>query len=427
MDQTIQALFDRAAEGEHITLPAGEFEGPFHIPRRCTVTGQNTTLWAEQGPVLTVQAQGVVLRGLRADVTGNGGSGEGVAICSETGDTKAERVSVLGAVRGFGVEDSVALPKLIALGEFYADRTNECFLDVNFACETIVEPAVYDLRVEEDLIQPGKTRLKISTGIIRANTSIYGEITFIGAFIRRVFVCGCARTEPVGYQPGRIFSAPGAAEPPVQSVIPAPPQSNAPEAALYSAPAAPAAPFRSALPDLSSAQKLIQGQRVALGDHAEKMLEIRLYCTTHATLPEIDGFLFALQKNGRVRTDADLIFFNQTESADGTLRYLGGEHAALSVSLALLPNEIDRVAVAFAIYGDRIEETFGALHSVTLAIFADGAPIYQFDIEGLTTEKAMVGFECYRYQNSWKLSAVGSGYRGGMTALCESYGVEVDS
>ncbi|MFD1908210.1 TerD family protein [Paenibacillus rhizoplanae] len=40
-------------------------------------------------------------------------------------------------------------------------------------------------------------------------------------------------------------------------------------------------------------------------------------------------------------------------------------------------------------------------------------------------ETAIVAGEIYRYQNEWKFSAVGSGYAGGLAALCQSYGIQV--
>lgn len=426
MDQTIQALFDRATEGEHISLPAGEFEGPFHIAKRCTVTGINTTLWAEHGPVLTIDVPGVVLREMRVDVTGNNADGEAVAILSRTGDTTAERVSVLGMVRGFGAEDSVSLPKLIAFGEFPADRTNDFYLDAEFACETQVEPAVYDLRVDEETLPPGRTRLRISTGIIRAGTYLYGEIAFIGAFVRRVYISGSAKANPAGFRENAVYGAQPDMEPPVRSVIPAPQTANVPPQAVPPVSEQHTPPITSPKPDFGGAQQLMRGQRIALGENAARKMEIRLYCDQRPAEMEIDGFLFALQSNGKVKSDSDLIFFNQPQSSDGNLQYLGGTDAALSVSLGSLSEEIDRIAVAFAIYGDNRSETFGGLHHLTLAVSADGAAIYTFEVDGLIAEKAMVGFEFYRYQNSWKLSAIGSGYHGGMDALCRSYGVEVE-
>lgn len=423
MDQTIQALFDRAMEGEQIDLPAGEFEGPFHIAKRCTVTGVNTTLWCERGPVLTVDAPNVILRDLRVDVTGSCADDGAVAILSRTGDTAAERVSVLGMVRGFGKEDSVSLPHLISLGEFPADRTNDIYLDVDFACETKVVPAIYDLRIEEDVIPPEKTRLRISTGIIRAGTYLYGEVAFVGAFVRRVYISGGAKTNPVGYRENMVYGTQDSTAD--RSVIPAPhasaPTPVPPPVSAIPTPA-PAAPQM----NLIGAQELTRGQRISLGENAARTLEIHLLCDNKPQGMEIDGFLFALQKSGKVRTDSDLVFFNQTESADGGLRYIGGETSTLSVTPDKLPDEIDRVAVAFAIYGDDRSETFGTLRNIRLAVLAEQSAAYAFSVDGLIAEKAMVGFEFYRYQNSWKLSAIGSGYHGGMDTLCRSYGVEVE-
>ena len=122
---------------------------------------------------------------------------------------------------------------LIALGEFPADRTNDFYLDAEFACETQVEPAVYDLRVDEETLPPGRTRLRISTGIIRAGTYLYGEIAFVGAFVRRVYISGGAKSNPVGFRENAVYGAQPDVEPPVRSVIPAPPTANIPPVSAH--------------------------------------------------------------------------------------------------------------------------------------------------------------------------------------------------
>jgi hypothetical protein len=56
-----------------------------------------------------------------------------------------------------------------------------------------------------------------------------------------------------------------------------------------------------------------------------------------------------------------------------------------------------------------------------------GEEIYRFDYGAdLTEETAIVVGELYRHNGEWKFSAVGSGFYGGLAALCVNYGLEVD-
>ena len=55
-----------------------------------------------------------------------------------------------------------------------------------------------------------------------------------------------------------------------------------------------------------------------------------------------------------------------------------------------------------------------------------GTEVLKFDlVEEFSIETAIVVCEIYRYNGEWKFNAVGSGYQGGLEALCRSYGVNV--
>ena len=46
-------------------------------------------------------------------------------------------------------------------------------------------------------------------------------------------------------------------------------------------------------------------------------------------------------------------------------------------------------------------------------------------MEEFSIETAIVVCEIYRHGNDWKFNAVGSGYQGGLEALCRSFGINV--
>ncbi|UFS96311.1 vWA domain-containing protein [Nocardia huaxiensis] len=122
---------------------------------------------------------------------------------------------------------------------------------------------------------------------------------------------------------------------------------------------------------------------------------------------------------GKVRSDADFIFFNQPRGAGVLLEDAG----ALAFSLAQVPADIDAVRTVLTLDGD----TFGR-HAPPVAAVTDerGNPLYEYVIEGLSSESVVIALEFYRRGTDWKVRAVGQGYAGGFADLVTDHGVRVD-
>lgn len=55
-----------------------------------------------------------------------------------------------------------------------------------------------------------------------------------------------------------------------------------------------------------------------------------------------------------------------------------------------------------------------------------GEDLCRFDLgEDFSVETAVIAGELYRHGGEWKFSAVGSGFPGGLAALCNQYGIQV--
>lgn len=50
-----------------------------------------------------------------------------------------------------------------------------------------------------------------------------------------------------------------------------------------------------------------------------------------------------------------------------------------------------------------------------------GEEILRYDLEKISIETVVFG-ELYKNGGEWKFNAIGSGYQGGLAALCNSYG-----
>lgn len=144
-----------------------------------------------------------------------------------------------------------------------------------------------------------------------------------------------------------------------------------------------------------------------------------------ATALDIDASALLLDASGRVRGDADLVFYNQPEHPSGAVRHLGGKAAArdeLRVDLGAVEPAVERVVLAASVDGG----TFGQVPELRLEIVDDasGAPVAAFPMSA-TAETAFIGGELYRRAGAWKFRAVGQGYAQGLAGLATDFGIDV--
>ncbi|MDR1776521.1 MAG: TerD family protein [Desulfovibrio sp.] len=153
---------------------------------------------------------------------------------------------------------------------------------------------------------------------------------------------------------------------------------------------------------------------------------------------DLDASLFMLGNNGKVRSDADFIFYNQLLSTCGSVEHTGdnrtgegdGDDEQLKIYLTKVPQVIDRLAVTVTIH-DAIarKQNFGMISDAYIRIvnLDTNEEIARFDLsEDYSTETAMIFGEVYRHNTEWKFKAVGQGYSGGLEAMCRQFGVNVE-
>ncbi|MFZ3391775.1 TerD family protein [Rhodococcus sp. DT1] len=144
---------------------------------------------------------------------------------------------------------------------------------------------------------------------------------------------------------------------------------------------------------------------------------------------EVDASALLLTAEGKVRSDADFVFYNQTESSDGSVRFLGtsstesGAQARIAIDLTTVPTDVQRIALAGSVHTG----TFGDLGKLTLRV-VDGAghALAEYVTAEANTESAFLFGEVYRRNNEWKVRAVGQGWDSGLTGLAQDFGVDVD-
>lgn len=131
-------------------------------------------------------------------------------------------------------------------------------------------------------------------------------------------------------------------------------------------------------------------------------------------------------ERGKVRSDADFVFFNQPNGPGVNLQPAPqGQPMSLAVSLSAVPADIDQIRAVITL--DDASSSFGRFPAPT-AIVSDssGNRLYEYQVDGLQSESIVIALELYRRQGAWKVRAVGQGYAGGFAALVTDHGVTVD-
>lgn len=193
------------------------------------------------------------------------------------------------------------------------------------------------------------------------------------------------------------------------------------------------------------AVNLSKGQRVNL-DKSIKMALVGLGWSTNrydgSADFDLDASVFMLGPNGRVRSDNDFIFYGNLQSQDGSVRHMGdnlvggsgGDDEVIIIDFTKVPADVDKIAITVTIYeAEERRQNFGQVSQAYVRVAAitspddlTGTDVLRFDLaEEFSIETALVFCEFYRYRGEWKFNAVGSGYQGGLRALCLSYGVDV--
>nr|WP_286159902.1 TerD family protein [Actinospica acidiphila] len=146
-------------------------------------------------------------------------------------------------------------------------------------------------------------------------------------------------------------------------------------------------------------------------------------------VPDADASALLLA-GGKVRSDADFVFYNQPAHASGAVRHEGKRQDGgrvtdtLLVDLTRVEPGIETVVLAASCDGG----TFGQVPDLSIEVkdAAHGTVAARFDSTGATTETAFVLGEFYRRQGAWKFRAVGQGYSSGLEGLATDYGITVD-
>ncbi|MET7773461.1 TerD family protein, partial [Nocardia sp. NPDC005366] len=150
----------------------------------------------------------------------------------------------------------------------------------------------------------------------------------------------------------------------------------------------------------------------------------RMTVTVTCSAP-VDVSALLLGASGKVRSDADFVFFNQPAGPGVTYRHGQGAGDVVDIQTGALPTDVERVVVTASLDGSG-PRTFAGVNSL-LATIGSSSGTLTFPMTGLSTETAVVCVEIYRRAGAWKVRAVGQGYDNGLAGIATAFGVDIEA
>ena len=152
---------------------------------------------------------------------------------------------------------------------------------------------------------------------------------------------------------------------------------------------------------------------------------------------DLDASAFLLAENGKVSKQEDFVFYSNPNHPSGGVNYMGdnrtgegeGDDEQIKIDLSKIPQNIAKIAFTATIYeAEERNQNFGQVNNAYIRICdeSNGQELMRYDLgEDFSIETGVIFGELYKHGTEWKFNAIGSGYQGGLAALCANYGVEV--
>lgn len=153
---------------------------------------------------------------------------------------------------------------------------------------------------------------------------------------------------------------------------------------------------------------------------------------------DLDAAAYMLTESGKVSRSEDFIFYGNLSHPSGSVVHLGdnqtgegeGDDEQIKVDLSRIPENISKIAFTVTIYEpEQRGQNFGQISNAFIRVFDEstGQEILRYDLgEDFSIETAVIFGELYKNNGEWKFNAIGSGYQGGLAALCANYGVDIE-
>lgn len=152
---------------------------------------------------------------------------------------------------------------------------------------------------------------------------------------------------------------------------------------------------------------------------------------------DLDTAAFLLGGNGKVGSDNDFVFYNNLTDPSKAVTHLGdnrtgegaGDDEQIRVELSKVPSTVEKIDFTVTIHEAQARgQNFGQVSNAFIRIVNEDTneELIRYDLsEDYSIETAIVVAELYRNNGEWKFNAIGSGFQGGLAALCNNFGIDI--
>lgn len=151
---------------------------------------------------------------------------------------------------------------------------------------------------------------------------------------------------------------------------------------------------------------------------------------------DLDAAAFMLGADGKCPSDKEFIFYGNLAHPSQSVKHMGdnltgegeGDDEQIQIDLSKIPANVDKIAFTVTIYdAEARRQNFGQVSNAFIHIMdeASNTELIRYDLgEDFSIETAVVVGELYRNGAEWKFNAIGSGFQGGLKALCGHFGID---
>lgn len=152
---------------------------------------------------------------------------------------------------------------------------------------------------------------------------------------------------------------------------------------------------------------------------------------------DLDAAAFMIGADGKCPTEKEFVFYGNLKHVSNAVTHMGdnltgegdGDDEQIRVELSKIPENISKIAFTVTIYdAETRRQNFGQISNAFIRIVdeATGTELIRYDLaEDFSIETAVVVGEMYKHESEWKFNAIGSGFQGGLAALCGHYGIDI--
>jgi len=153
---------------------------------------------------------------------------------------------------------------------------------------------------------------------------------------------------------------------------------------------------------------------------------------------DLDAAAFLLTETGKTGSEKDFVFYGNKNHVSDSVIHMGdnltgageGDDEQIKIDLSKVPANIQKIDFTVTIHeAEARKQNFGQISNAFIRIVDDAKneELIRYDLgEDFSIETAVVVAELYRNGAEWKFNAIGSGFQGGLKALCNNFGIDAE-